>query len=81
MKGRVLVGPGMSEVFSVNIGLRQGSALSPLMFIMLMELVNRKVNSRGSIGQMLCVDDLAVVVEWVGDAGSTGGVEGGIWEA
>ena len=36
-KGRVLVGPGMSEEFSVNIGLRQGSALSPLMFIMVME--------------------------------------------
>ena len=35
-KGRVLVGPGMSEEFSVNIGLRQGSSLSTLMFVMLM---------------------------------------------
>ena len=26
MKGRVLVGPGMSEEFSMNIGLRQGSS-------------------------------------------------------
>ena len=49
MKGGVLVGPGMSESFSVNIGLRQGSILSPLMFIMVMELVSRKVSFRGSI--------------------------------
>ena len=40
MKGRVLVGPGMSEEFSLNIGLRQGS-----------------------MGNMLCGDNLAVVVE------------------
>ena len=47
-KVRALVGPGMSEEFSVNIGLRQGSALSPVMFIMVMELVSRKVSLRGS---------------------------------
>ena len=29
-KGRVLVGPGMSEEFNVSIGLRQGSTLSQL---------------------------------------------------
>ena len=63
MKGRVLVGPGMSEEFSVNICLRQGSALNPLMFIMMMELVSRKVSLRGSMGRMLYADDLAVVVE------------------
>ena len=62
-KGRVLVGPGMSEEFSMNIGLRQGRALSPFMFIMVMELVSSKVSLRGSMGRMLYVDDLAVVVE------------------
>ena len=62
-KGRVLVGHGLSEVFSINIVLRQGSALSPLMFIMVMELVSRKVSLRGCMGSMLCVDDLVVVVE------------------
>ena len=45
-KGRVLVGPGMSEELSVNIGLRQGSSLRPLMFIMVMELESRKVSLR-----------------------------------
>ena len=62
-KGRALIGPRMSEEFSVNIGLRQGSSLSPLVFIMVMELVTRKVNMRGSMGRMLYVDDLAVVAE------------------
>ena len=61
-KGRVLVRPGKSEELSVNIRLRQGSALNPLMFIMMMELVSRKVNMRGILGGMYA-DDLAVVVE------------------
>ena len=53
----------MSEEFSVNIGLRQGSALSPLMFIMVMELVIRKGSMTGSMGRILFVDNLAVVME------------------
>ena len=36
----------MSEEFSVNISLRQVSSLSPLTFIIAMELVSRKVNMR-----------------------------------
>ena len=35
-KGRVVVGSELSEEFPVNIGLRQGSALSRLLFTMLM---------------------------------------------
>ena len=62
MKERDLLGPEMSEEFSMNIGLRQGSSLSPLMFIMLMELVSRRVKRKGILGRMLYVDDLAVVV-------------------
>ena len=46
MKGRVLVGPRMSEEFSVNISLRQGSSFSLLMFIMVKELVSRRVNMK-----------------------------------
>ena len=37
--GRVVVGSGMSKEFQVNIGLRQGSALIPLFFILIMELI------------------------------------------
>ena len=60
---RWFVGPRMSEEFSVNISLRQGSSLSPLMFIMVMELISRKVNMRGILGRMLYSDDQAVTVE------------------
>ena len=47
----------------MNVRLRQGGSLSPLMFIMVMELRNRKVSLRGSMGRILCADDMAVVVE------------------
>ena len=81
-KGRVLVGPGMCEEFSLKIGLRQGSALSPLMFIMVMELVSRKVSLRSSMGKMPHADDLAVVAESGEEMQEvlTGGVEGSIWK-
>ena len=80
-KGRVLVGSRMSE-FSVNIGLRQGSALSPLMFIMVMELISRKVSFEGWYGEdVVCGRSGCCGGEWAGNAGSTGGVEGGFWEA
>ena len=34
---RVVVGEGASEAFEVNIGLRQGSVLSPLLFISVLD--------------------------------------------
>ena len=48
-KGRVVVGSGMSNEFQVNIGLRQGSALSPLLFILVMELISRKINTTDAL--------------------------------
>ena len=54
-KGRVLVDPGISEEFSMNICLKQGSALIPLMFIMVMELESRKVSLGGSMGRELYI--------------------------
>ena len=39
---RVVVGEGASEEFEVNIGLRQGSVLSPLLFIAVLDLISRK---------------------------------------
>ena len=38
----VVVGGGASQEFEVKIGLRQGSVLSPLMFIAVLDLINRK---------------------------------------
>ena len=39
---KVVVGEGASEEFEVNIGLRQGSMLSPLLFIAVLDLISRK---------------------------------------
>ena len=39
---RVVVGEGASEEFEVKIGLRQGSVLSPLLFIAVLDLISKK---------------------------------------
>ena len=62
-KGRVIIGAGMSEQFSVDIGLRQGSALNPLISIVVMELISRKVYMIDTSRKLLYVDDLAIVAE------------------
>ena len=55
--GRVIIGTGMSEQFSVNVGLRQGSALSPLLFIVVMELISRKVSMK-YINRKFCMQTI-----------------------
>ena len=53
-KGRVWVDPWTSAKFSVSIGLRQGSSLGPLTFIMVTELISRRVNEKGILGKDVC---------------------------
>ena len=60
-KGRVVVGSGLSEEFPVNIGLRQGNALSPLLFIM--EIISRKISTKDILRKMMYADDLAIIAE------------------
>ncbi|KAI0241971.1 hypothetical protein LSAT2_015443 [Lamellibrachia satsuma] len=62
-KGRVVVGSGLSGRLLVNIGLRQGSALSPLLFIMVMEIISRKINTKDILRKMMYADDLAIIAE------------------
>ena len=61
--GRVVVGSGMSNEFQVNIGLRQGSALSPLLFILVMELISRKISTTDALRKIMYADDLVIVAE------------------
>ena len=39
-KGRLVFGSGMANEFQATIGLRKGSALSLLMFVLVMKLIN-----------------------------------------
>ena len=62
-KGRVVVGSGLSVKFPINLGLRQGSALSSLLFIMVMELISRKISRKDVLRKMMYADDLAIIAE------------------
>ena len=60
--GRVVVGSGVSNEFQVNIGLRQGSALSPLFFILVTELISRKISTTDALKTIMC--DIVIVAEY-----------------
>ena len=44
----------------MDVGLRQGSALSPLLFIAVVEVISRKTIMEDILHNLLCADDLAV---------------------
>ena len=58
---RVVVGEGASEEFEVKIGLRQGSVLSPLLFIAVLDLISSKTVVKDAMRKLLYADDLALV--------------------
>ena len=58
---RVVVGEGAAEEFEVNIGLRQGSMLSSLLFIAVLDLIRRKTVVKDAMKKLLYADDLALV--------------------
>ena len=58
---RVVVGEGASEEFEVKIGLRQGSVLSPLLFIAVLDLISSKTVVKDAMKKLLYADDLALV--------------------
>ena len=58
---RVVVGEGASEEFEVKIGLRQGSVLSPLLFIAVLDLISRKTVVKDAMKKLLYAEDLALV--------------------
>ena len=58
---RVVVGEGASEEFEVNNVLRQGSVLSPLMFIAVLDLISRKTVVQDAMKKLLYADDLTLV--------------------
>ena len=51
---------GMSEWFGVKVGLHQGSALSPLLFIIVMDVISKNIKE-GLPWELLYADDLVLV--------------------
>ena len=58
---RVVVGDGASGEVEVKIGLRQGSVLSPLLFIAVLDLISRKTVTKDALKKLRYADDLALV--------------------
>ena len=56
-----MVGEGASEEFEVMIRLRQGSVLSPLLFIAVLDLISRKTVVKNAMKKLLYADGLALV--------------------
>ena len=57
----VVVGEGPSGEFEVNIGQKQGSVLSPLLFIAVLYLISRNTVMKDALKKLLYADDLALV--------------------
>ena len=54
-------GEGASDEFEVKIGRRQGSVLSSLLFIAVLDLNSRKTVVKDAMKKLLHADDLALV--------------------
>ena len=65
-KTKVKVESGLSDEFSVNVGVRQGSVLSPRLFAIVLDAVTERVRD-GSINEILFIDDLVLVAETMKD--------------
>ena len=62
-KARVVVGSYMSNELQVTIGLRQDGALSPLPFILVMELISRKISTTDALRKSMYTDDHLIGAE------------------
>ena len=62
VRSRVRVGDGYSEEFGVGVGVHQGSVLSLLLFIIVLEALSREFRT-GCPWELLYADDLMISVE------------------
>ena len=62
VRSRVRVGDGYSEEFGVGVGIHQGSVLSLLLFIIVLEALSRESRT-GCPWELLYADDLMISAE------------------
>ena len=62
VRSRVRVVNGYSEEFGVGVGVHQGSVLSPLLFIIVLEAISREFHT-GCPWELLYADDLMISAE------------------
>ena len=62
VRSRVRVGNGYSKEFGVAVGVHQGSVLSPLLFIIVLEALSREFRT-GCPWELLYADDLMISAE------------------
>jgi hypothetical protein len=48
-KARVVTENNMTESFNINVGVRQGDALSVTLFNLVLDYIIRKVDTRGNV--------------------------------
>ena len=51
-----------SEEFEMNVGVHQGSVLSPLLFAIVVDLVTNEIKE-GMLQEILYVDDILLIME------------------
>ena len=61
-KSKVKAPAGISEEFSIRVGVHQGSALSPLLFIVVMQEATKEARREG-LKELLYADDLVLMAE------------------
>ena len=77
---RVRVGLELCEEFEVKVGVQQGSVLSQLVFVIVVDVVLESVRN-GLMYEMLYADDLALISETIeGREGEDLEIEGGVQE-
>ena len=59
----VKLGAGESREFEVRVGVHQGSVLSPLLFIAVLEAISRRFDRQGLPYELLYADDLVIIAE------------------
>ena len=59
---KVLTAVGETETFEISVGLHQGSALSPFLFVMVMDVLSEEIRDE-ELWELLYADDLVITAE------------------